>query len=338
MPRTETPEHLARPKVLSAPKRSFAVIGVAGFVAPKHLKAIRDTGNDLAAAADLHDSVGVLDNYFPHARFFTEVERFDRFLEKQRRRDDAAPVEFVSICTPNYLHDAHVRLALRVRAHAICEKPLVINPWNLEQLAELEQEYQRRVYTVLQLRLHPRVHALKRTLDGEVRRSRRDVCLTYVTRRGRWYHQSWKGSDEKSGGLAMNIGIHFFDLLLWLFGSVERSIVHQASASRIAGYLDLEGARVRWLLSIDSSDLPIEVRAKGGYAYRSLTIDGQEVDLSEGFADLHTAVYRDVLAGGGFGIADARPAIELVYNVRNSRSVSGANGFAHPFLQTGALA
>lgn len=311
--------------------RTFALIGIAGFIAPKHLKAIRDTGNSLAAAMDPHDSVGILDSYFPDARFFTEIERFDRFLEKQRRQPDARPVEFISVCTPNYLHDAHVRLALRVGAHAVCEKPLVINPWNLEQLAELEQEYQRRIYTVLQLRLHPAVQALKKQLEAQSSPTRHEICLTYITRRGAWYHHSWKGSEEKSGGLVMNIGIHFFDLLLWLFGPADRSLVHQSTPSRVSGYLELQRARVRWLLSVDVNDLPADVRARGGYAHRSITIDGQELDLSAGFTDLHTEVYRDILAGRGFGIADCRPAIDLVYQVRYSRPAP-ANGLAHPLL------
>jgi len=316
--------------------KTFAMIGVAGFVAPRHLKAICNTGNTLVAAVDPHDSVGILDSYFPDARFFTEIERFDRYLETQRRRDDTQPVEYISICTPNYLHDAHVRLALRVQAHAICEKPLVINPWNLDQLCELEKEYQRRVYTVLQLRLHPAVQELKTHLAKEPHRSGRDVCLTYITRRGAWYHHSWKGSEEKSGGLLMNIGIHFFDLLLWLFGAAERSLVHQATPSRVAGYLELAGARVRWLLSVDVNDLPADIRAVGGHAYRSLTVDGKELDLSSSFTDLHTEVYRDILTGGGFGIEDARPAIELVYNVRFSREVP-QDGFAHPMLTRAAI-
>ncbi len=311
-------------------------MGVAGFVAPKHLKAIRDTGNRLAAATDIHDSVGILDSYFPQARFFTEVERFDRFLEKERRRA-GGQVDYVSVCTPNYLHDAHVRLALRVHANAICEKPLVINPWNLEQLTELEEEYGRRIFTVLQLRLHPAVRALKARLDSESHRVRHEICLTYITRRGQWYHHSWKCSEDKSGGLAMNIGVHFFDLLLWLFGPMERSVVHQMSAQRLAGYLDLEWARVRWLLSIDANDLPEAVRAKNGFAHRSITIDGQEFDLSEGFTDLHTEVYRDILGGGGFGIRHARPAIDLVYQIRNSRPV-GVNALAHPLLDGAAVA
>lgn len=328
VPAIEVPTAETTPE---ASGRNFALIGVAGFIAPKHLKAIRDTGSRLVAAMDPHDSVGILDSFFPEARFFTEFERFDRFLEKQRRQKEARPVEFLSICSPNYLHDAHVRLALRLQANAVCEKPLVINPWNLDQLGELEQEYQRRIYTVLQLRLHPTVRALKKAIQEESNGSRHEISLTYITRRGAWYHHSWKGSEQKSGGLVMNIGIHFFDLLLWLFGPVQRSLLHQATPSRLAGYLELEKARVRWFLSIDANDLPADVRKKGGYAHRSITVDGEELDLSAGFTDLHTEIYRDILAGGGFGLQDARPAIELVYNLRYSREAPG-NGFAHPLL------
>ena len=319
--------------VTAAPRlQNFALIGVAGYIAPRHLKAIRDTGNVLLGTVDPHDAVGVLDSYFPEARFFTEIERFDRFLERQRRQAGREAVEFVTVCSPNYLHDAHVRLALRVGAHAICEKPLVINPWNLDQLQELEQEYERRIYTVLQLRHLPIVRELRESLQRETHRSRREIELTYITRRGRWYHHSWKGSEEKSGGLAMNIGIHFFDLLLWLFGRVERNLVHQNSPSRLSGCLELEYARVRWFLSVDGDDLPRTVREQGGYAHRSITIDGQELDLSAGFTDLHTEVYRQILSGRGFGIADARPSIELVYQVRQSRE-SAANGLAHPMVR-----
>lgn len=318
---------------LEAKPSNFALVGVAGFVAPRHLKAIRDTGNKLLAAVDPHDNVGILDSYFSQARFFTEIERFDRFLDKQRHRSDLEPVKYVTICSPNYLHDAHVRLALRNHAHAICEKPLVINPWNLEQLSELEQEYQRRVYTVLQLRLHPAIQALKNVLANDSNRCRRQVCLTYITRRGRWYYHSWKGLEEKSGGVVMNIGIHFFDLLLWLFGPVQRSLVHQLSRSRASGCLELEWAQVRWFLSVDGNDLPAATRQRGEYAYRRLEIDGEDLDLSAGFGDLHTEVYRDLLEGRGFGIEDARPSIELVYNVRYSRETPG-NGLVHPFLRT----
>ena len=273
--------------VSDAGRPRFAIIGAAGFIAPKHLKAIKDIGGVLVAAVDPHDSVGILDSYFPDCHFFTEIERFDRFLEKQRRGSAPQPIQYISICSPNYLHDAHVRLALRVGAHAICEKPLVINPWNLDQLEALEQEYGRKVYTVLQLRYHPAVKALKERLKANPK-GRSDVCLTYVTRRGRWYHYSWKGKEEKSGGLVMNIGVHFFDLLLWLFGRPERSVVHHQSKTRAAGFLSLERADVRWFLSIESRDIPSRIRRLGGYAYRSITVDGAELDLSSGFGDLHT--------------------------------------------------
>ncbi len=314
----------------------YALIGAAGFVASRHLNAVREVGGNLIAAVDPHDSVGVLDRYFPEAKFFTEIERFDRYLEKRRRSDSDAPADYVSICSPNYLHDAHVRLALRLRAHAICEKPLVINPWNLDQLTDLEQEQDRRVFTVLQLRSHPGVKALRESMLAESNRQQRRICLTYVTRRGPWYHTSWKGSEEKSGGLAMNIGIHFFDLLLWIFGSMQRSVVHCSTQSKMSGTLDLEWAQVSWFLSVDERDLPAEARSKGQHAYRSIKMDDEEVDLSEGFSDLHTEVYRDILDGRGFGIQDARPSIDLVYNIRNSRE-DPHNGSAHPFLQPGGV-
>ncbi len=295
---------------------NFALIGAAGFVAPRHLRAIRDTGNNLVAAVDPHDSVGVLDEYFPHARFFTEIERFDRYLEKLRRQSDAGRVRYVSICSPNYLHDAHVRMALRVRADAICEKPLVINPWNLDALADLEAEFACRVYTVLQLRLLPAVVRLKEELDAGVRSGGHEIDLAYITRRGAWYHASWKGSEERSGGLAMNIGIHFFDLLLWLFGPARRLHLHVSAPEKMAGMLELDRAVVRWFLSVDETDLPAEARQKGKHAFRSMKIDGEELDLSSSFTDLHTEVYRNVVAGQGFTIADARPGIELVYALR----------------------
>ena len=312
--------------------KNFALIGAAGYIAPKHLNAIAETGNCLVVALDPHDSVGILDRYFPEASFFTEVERFDRFLERQRREENGTAVDYVSICSPNYLHDAHARLAIRVGADAICEKPLVITPWNLDQLSEIADEYQRRVYTVLQLRMHPAVRRLKEEIQESTNGGRRDICLTYITRRGRWYHHSWKGIDEKSGGLVMNIGIHFFDFLLWIFGKVERSCVHISQPQRLSGVLELEGARVRWFLSVAECDLPEKVRQDGGYAYRSLTLDGEEVDLSAGFTDLHTEVYRDILNGGGYGIDDARPAVEVAYQIRNSTVVK-PNRFAHPFLR-----
>ncbi|MEZ4471756.1 MAG: Gfo/Idh/MocA family oxidoreductase [bacterium] len=311
--------------------KRFGMLGAAGFVAPRHMKAIRETGNELVAACDPYDGVGVLDRYFPDCRFFTEVERFDRHLEKLRRRTGEKPVEYISICSPNYLHDAHCRLALRVHAHALCEKPLVISPWNLDQLLQLEAEYGRRIYTVLQLRLHPAVQALKARL-AEQRGERLDVVLTYVTRRGPWYHHSWKGDAEKSGSLPMNIGIHFFDLLLWLFGPVERSAVHLQDDRRVAGTLELPAARVRWFLSVAYEDLPEETRARGQHALRALTLGDQAFDFSTGFDDLHTRVYEDVLSGGGFGVQDARPSIELVHEIRNTpTSSAGTDG--HPLLR-----
>ena len=314
--------------------RNFAIIGAGGFVAPRHLAAIRDTGNRLVAAIDPNDSVGVLDRYFPDVRFFTEIERFDRFLEKLRRRGEEERAHFVSVCSPNYLHDAHVRLAMRLHADAICEKPLVVSPWNLDQLVELESEYGRRVYTVLQLREHPALLALRARITGGASAAsgrKHDVVLTYVTRRGPWYFVSWKGSPEKSGGVAMNIGVHFFDLLGWLFGKVEASAVHLAEPARMAGSLELERARVRWFLSVDGQDLPAGSLDSGRPAFRSLTLDGEEVEFSEGFADLHTRVYAGVLAGRGYGIEDARPSIELVHRLRHA-PVTPRGGDRHPAL------
>lgn len=295
----------------------FAMIGVAGFVAPRHLKAIHDTGHTLVAAADPHDAAGILDRHFPEARFFTEIERFDRFLEKRRRAGPGEAIDFVSICSPNYLHDAHVRLALRARAHAICEKPLVVNPWNLDALAALELETGCRVFTVLQLRLHPSLVALREELARRPAGPPAEVALSYVTRRGPWYDVSWKGSEEKSGGVAMNIGIHFFDLLLWLFGGARATAVHWREPRKLAGSLELERARVRWFLSVDAGDLPEGYLEAGRPAFRSITIDGREIEFSEGFTDLHTVLYQETLAGRGFGLADARPSIELVYRIRH---------------------
>ncbi len=301
---------------------NFAIIGVAGYIAPRHLDAVRDTGHRVVAAVDPHDSVGILDSYFPECSFFTEIERFDRHLEKLRRTDHGDRVDYVSICSPNYLHDAHARLALRLRAHAICEKPLTANSWNLDGMAEIEQEMGKRVYTVLQLRVHPDLIALRERLIAARDGSKRDVVLTYVTRRGTWYHYSWKGDEEKSGGIVLNIGVHFFDLLMWLFGPVERSEVHVRGRSRAAGSLELEHARVRWFLSVDSRDLPEWCEPAGQRAYRSITVDGEEIEFSNVFRDLHTTVYQDILDGRGFGIEDARPSIELTWQIRTADVVS----------------
>jgi UDP-N-acetyl-2-amino-2-deoxyglucuronate dehydrogenase len=310
---------------------NFALIGAAGYIAPKHMQAIHDTGHQLAAAVDPHDCVGRLDTYFPDARFFTEIERFDRHLEKCRRRDEDVRIHYVSICSPNYLHDAHARLALRVKAHAICEKPLVISPWNLDALEELESEHGGRVYSVLQLRLLPSLIELRSNLQTATPRDKADVCLTYITRRGRWYDNSWKGSPEKSGGVGMNIGIHFFDLLHWLFGEVEQSKLHLRGPRQMAGLVELERARVRWFLSTDANDLPDEVVRNGGYAYRSMTYDGSEIEFSDGFTNLHTRVYEEILAGRGTGIGDTRPAIELAHAIHCSQETHNL-AEAHPLV------
>lgn len=311
--------------------KRFALIGVGGYIAPKHLKAIKETGSDLTVAVDRHDSVGVLDSYFPNASFFTEFERFDRFLEKQRHEKDGQPVDYVSVCSPNYLHDSHCRLALRVGADAICEKPLVINPWNIDQLKGLEQVHGKKVNAVLQLRLHEAVLDLKQQADNSSPGEKPEILLTYITRRGKWYHHSWKGDAARSGGLPLNIGVHFFDFLTWIFGEAESSVMHLSEDTRCSGTLELEKARVKWFLSVDASDLPKEVVSDGGYAYRSITCDGKEVDLSKGFTDLHTHVYEEILDGRGFGIEDTRAAIDLVYKIRKT-SLSPIGPGAHPIL------
>ncbi len=312
---------------------NFALTGVAGFVAPRHLKAINDTGNRLVAAVDPHDAVGVLDRYSFNVRFFTEIERFDRHLEKLRRGDRADRVHYVSICSPNYLHDAHIRLALRVGADVICEKPLVINPWNLDALQELEHETGKKVYTVLQLRLHPALIALRERIRTEPAHTQHDVCLTYVTARGGWYGVSWKGSEERSGGLVTNIGIHFFDLLLWLFGPVVDCQLHLKGPTRMGGFIELQRARVNWFLSTAIDDLPVPPQPGGRSTFRSITVDGEEVEFSEGFTDLHTRVYEQVLGGHGFGIDEARPSIALTSRLR-ALEVSDTRHSAprHPML------
>jgi len=312
--------------------KNFALTGASGYIAPRHLKAIKDTGNRLVAAVDPHDSVGVLDSYFPDARFFTEFERFDRHIEKLRRQNADKAVHYVSICSPNYLHDAHARFALRVGAHAICEKPLVLNPWNIDALEELQQESDRRIFTILQLRVHPSLVALREKLLSTSSTGKHDVCLTYITSRGPWYQVSWKGQPERSGGLATNIGIHFFDMLMWLFGEVRYNTVHVSSPERTGGYIELRNARVQWFLSIDRNDLPVEVAQRGQPTFRSITIDGEEIEFSGGFTDLHTIVYREVIAGRGFGLADARPSIVLVHSIRNAQPV-GVAPDAHPLLR-----
>lgn len=309
---------------------TFALIGAAGYIAPRHLKAIKDTGNHLVAAYDPNDSVGIIDSYFPEAAFFTEFERFDRHVEKRRRQGDG--IGYVSICSPNYLHDAHIRFGLRNQAHVICEKPLVLNPWNVDALMESEQEAGRNVYTILQLRLHPALLALKDRIAREGRDKPYALDLTYITSRGNWYYASWKGDLSKSGGIATNIGIHFFDMLLWLFGPVRQSTVHLHTHDRAGGYLELERAHVRWFLSINADTLPAEAAAAGKRTYRSLTVDGEEIEFSDGFTELHTHSYREVLSGGGFRLADARPAVVLAHDIRHAVPV-GPTESAHPMAR-----
>lgn len=298
--------------------KHFALTGAAGYIAPRHLKAICDTNNVLVAALDPHDSVGVLDRYFPQAAYFREPERLDRHLERLRRRSPSEGVDYVSICAPNFLHDAHIRLALRVGADAICEKPLVLNPWNLDLLEEIERDSGQRVFSVLQLRVHPALIELRNTIQAAPGAKLHKVKLRYVTSRGLWYRYSWKGDVEKSGGLATNIGVHLFDLLIWMFGGVKASRVLVSDPSRMQGELELRQADVEWSLSIDRNDLPDEAVRRGKPTYRSIHVDGQEIEFSEGFTDLHTRVYEDILRGRGFGIADSRPSIELVYQMRQA--------------------
>lgn len=312
--------------------KNFAITGVAGYVAPRHLKAIKDTGNNLIAAVDPNDSVGILDSYFDNVSFFTEFERFDRHLEKQRRLGEGKAVDYVSICSPNYLHDAHARFALRIGADAICEKPVVLNPWNVDALQELEQESGQRIYTVLQLRVHPALIELHQKLQQDKSGKKHEIELTYVTSRGRWYLVSWKGQLERSGGLATNIGVHFFDLLIWLFGGVEHSEVHLANQYKTCGYIELERARVKWLLSIDRDDAPDPDPARTQQTYRSITCDGEEIEFSGGFVDLHTEVYKEILKGNGFGIEVARPSIELVQKIRGATAI-GLNENSHPLAR-----
>lgn len=307
---------------------NFALIGAAGYVAPRHLKAIRDTGNELVAAFDPADSVGVLDSYFPETSFFTEFERFDRHLDKIRRNGQG--VDYVSICSPNYLHDAHIRFGLRNGAHVICEKPLVLNPWNVEALKVNEQESGKRVSTILQLRLHPSIIALREKVQSGQKAQKHEVDLSYITSRGSWYYTSWKGDVQKSGGIATNIGIHFFDMLSWIFGPVVQNLVHVHTHDRAAGYLEFEKARVRWFLSINAQTLP--EAAAGKRTYRAITIDGESLEFSEGFTDLHTLSYQDILAGNSFGLEDALPAIQLAHDIRTATPL-GLQGDYHPLAR-----
>lgn len=310
--------------------KNFGIIGVGGYIAPRHLRAIRDTGNKVIAAVDTRDSVGLLDQYSFDIKFFTEIERFDRHLEKLRRGPEENRIQYLTICSPNYLHDAHCRLGLRAGADVICEKPLVINPWNMDALSELEEETGHNIYTILQLRVHPELVKVKKSLEQS--KGKHKVTLTYITSRGPWYHVSWKGQPDKSGGVATNIGIHFFDLLSWFFGPEENIKVYYSDDQRMSGSIELENAQVTWFLSIDHNDLPENEKANHKTTFRSITIDGQEVEFSEGFTDLHTRVYEETLAGRGFTISDARPSIELTHKIRTS-PISPYDEMVHPFLK-----
>jgi len=308
--------------------KNFALIGVGGYIAPRHLKAIKETGNNLVAALDKNDSVGILDSYFPDADFFTEFERFERHLEKLKHLNHDKKVDYISICSPNYLHDAHVRFGLRMEADVICEKPLVINPWNVEALMEAERETGQTINTILQLRLHPAIQKIKKDIE-ESKDEVFDIDLTYVTSRGHWYPVSWKGDEKKSGGLVNNIGIHFFDMLSWIFGETQENIVHLYEERKAAGYLRLKKANVRWFLSLNKEDIPISSQKN---TYRSIKINGEEIEFSDGFTDLHTQSYKDILSGNGFFPEDVLSSIQIVHDIRNFSPI-GLKGDYHPFLK-----
>ena len=309
--------------------KKFGIIGVAGYIAVRHLKAIKDTGNKLIAALDKFDSVGIMDSYFPEADFFTEYERFDRHVDKLKRKKQ--PIDYISICSPNYLHDSHIRFALRQGANAICEKPLVLNPWNVDALIDLEKESGLKIYNILQLRYHEAILNLKKEIDQNPDKTY-DIDLTYITSRGKWYHYSWKGDALKSGGIATNIGIHFFDMLTWIFGDTEKNITHHLDENKAAGVLHLKNARVRWFLSVDYNDIPKSVKEQGQRTYRSITVNNKEIEFSNGFTDLHTKSYQEILKGNGYGAEDARKSIEIVHNIRTSK-ISALTGDYHPLLK-----
>lgn len=312
--------------------KNFALIGAAGFIAPRHLSAIKETNNNLVAALDKFDSVGILDNFFPNADFFTEFERFDRHIDKLRR--NGKKVDYVSICTPNYLHDSHIRFALRQSADAICEKPIVLNPWNLEALMEIEKETGNKVFNILQLRLHPSIIALKEMVEKGPANKIYEIDLTYLTSRGNWYKTSWKGDVSKSGGIATNIGIHFFDMLTWIFGGVKDNVVHVSDTDKASGFLNLQKAKVRWFLSVNHDFIPAAIRAEGKRTYRSLKMDGNEIEFSDGFTDLHTRSYQEILKGNGFGLTETIPSMNAVHQIRNASPV-GLKGDYHPMLKKG---
>lgn len=298
--------------------KNFALIGAAGYIAPKHMKAIKDTGNNLLVAMDPSDSVGIIDSYFPQCHFFTEFERFDRHIEKLKY-DNGIKLDYVSVCSPNYLHDAHLRFALRSGADAICEKPLVLNPFNIDKLQKIEENTGSKIYNILQLRVHPSIIKLRENVLALKKDTKYEVELMYITSRGNWYNYSWKGDEAKSGGLVANIGVHFFDMLSWLYGKLQYVRVVKRELNTASGYLEFENARVKWFLSIDKNCLPKEINEKGQTTFRSITIDGKELEFSEGFTDLHTLVYKNIIEGNGYGLNEARAAIEIVDKIRNQK-------------------
>lgn len=307
----------------------YALIGAAGYIAPRHLRAMKDTGGVLQAAYDINDSVGIMDSHFPEAAFFTEFEQFDSYVHS--RKNHGERIDYVGICSPNYLHKSHMSFALRAGADAICEKPLVLSPSDLDDLEDLQAETGGRINSILQLRLHKSIIALKEKIENGPKDKVYDVDLGYFTSRGAWYHASWKGRDEKSGGIATNIGVHFYDMLSFVFGGLKHSVVHHRASDAAAGYLELEKARVRWVLSINRAHLPSHT-PRGQTTYRSITIEGQEIEFSDGFTDLHTESYRSVLAGNGFGLEVVRPSIELVSQIRTAPILPSA-GERHPDLK-----
>lgn len=311
--------------------KNFALIGVAGYIAPRHMKAIKDTGNRLIAAFDPNDSVGIIDSYFPDADFFTEFERFDRHIDKLRRQNNGSKIDYVSICSPNYLHDSHIRFALRSGADAICEKPVVLNHWNIDALQAIEKETSKKVYTILQLRHHPSIIKLKQEIQNNNTGKKYDIDLTYITSRGKWYFNSWKGDEKKSGGVSSNIGVHLFDMLYFLFGKVMQNTLHYRNDYKAGGYIEYDRARVRWFLSVDEKDIPANIRQEGVSSFKSFSIDGNEIEFSNGFTNLHTKVYEDILSGGGCGLEETRVAIETIANIR-IQSSQGLKGNYHPFL------
>ncbi|WP_462109360.1 Gfo/Idh/MocA family oxidoreductase [Campylobacter concisus] len=313
---------------------NFGLIGASGYIAPRHMRAIKDTGNELIAALDPYDGIGIMDSYFPQAYFFTEYERFDRFVDKWRRNGNKK-IEYIAITTPNYLHDSHIRFALRSGANAICEKPLVLNPHNIDQLKIIEEESGKKVFNILQLRLHDSIVALKNKISKELSQNPDriyDVDLTYLTSRGKWYFISWKGNEDKSGGVATNIGVHFFDMLSWIFGPIEENIVHLKQPDTNAGYMRLKNANVRWFLSVNYDYIPENVKDSGKRTFRSIKVDGDEVEFSDGFTDLHTKSYEHILSGEGFGLDEARNSINIVSNIRKMSPI-GLKGEYHPFCK-----